>query len=59
MFGKKGELLDAIRKNMEMVMIPVNDYDREDLDDDDAPEGCLACGGPYPYCKEGCPLFEE
>ena len=21
------------------------------------PEGCAACGGPYPHCKDSCPLF--
>ena len=23
----------------------------------DVPEGCVACGGPYPECKSGCNLF--
>lgn len=23
------------------------------------PEGCRACGGPYPYCKSSCKLFNE
>lgn len=26
---------------------------------DDIPEGCSACGGPYPDCKYSCPLFDE
>ena len=25
----------------------------------DIPEGCLACGGDYPLCRQGCPLYDE
>ena len=25
----------------------------------DIPEGCSACGGPYPYCAESCPIFDD
>ena len=25
----------------------------------DVPEGCEACGGPYPLCCDGCPLFVD
>lgn len=28
------------------------------LDFDDVPEGCAACGGDYPNCKDACPLFD-
>ena len=31
-------------------------------DDEDSgyiPFGCRACGGDYPICKRGCPLFDE
>ncbi len=31
----------------------------EDDDVDDIPEGCRACGGPYPLCTDGCPLFDD
>lgn len=31
----------------------------EDDDDDDIPEGCRACGGPYPSCTSSCPLFDD
>jgi 20S proteasome alpha/beta subunit len=24
-----------------------------------APSGCIACGGPYPYCKTSCPIFDD
>lgn len=27
--------------------------------DDDVPEGCAACGGPYPNCCSSCPLFDD
>lgn len=23
------------------------------------PSGCAACGGPYPMCTDGCPLFDD
>lgn len=23
------------------------------------PEGCRACGGPYPDCTSSCPLFDD
>lgn len=23
------------------------------------PAGCVACGGPYPLCKDSCPLFDN
>lgn len=26
---------------------------------DDIPEGCRACGGDYPMCKDSCPLFDD
>lgn len=31
-------------------------YDRHIFE---VPEGCRACGGPYPTCKDGCPLFDD
>jgi hypothetical protein len=30
----------------------------EDLNDS-IPEGCSACGGPYPLCKDGCNIFDD
>ena len=43
---------------------PVNKtYTREfawyNEDSDDVPEGCAACGGPYPRCCDSCPLFDD
>ena len=29
------------------------------FDDDVPPEGCIACGGPYPYCKSSCKVFDD
>ncbi|MDE6019787.1 MAG: hypothetical protein K2H01_02140 [Ruminococcus sp.] len=23
------------------------------------PIGCSACGGPYPMCRDGCPIFDD
>ena len=28
-------------------------------DDDDIPEGCAVCGGPYPDCMTSCNLFDD
>ena len=41
---------------------PWDDEDDEDTVDffyDDTPEGCAACGGPYPNCKDSCNLFDD
>lgn len=27
--------------------------------EEDIPEGCRACGGPYPECCDSCPLMDE
>lgn len=40
------------------------EYDEDgdlDFDDDDSdiPEGCAACGGPYPQCTSSCKLFDD
>ena len=28
-------------------------------DDEEVPEGCRACGGPYPDCTTSCSLFDD
>ena len=47
--------------------VDIEDYGFEDEYDDyysigesldDAPEGCVACGGPYPSCKTSCKIFD-
>lgn len=30
-----------------------------DDDGDGIPEGCAACGGPYPNCTDSCPMFDD
>lgn len=35
------------------------DIDDDDDDDDEIPEGCLACGGPYPDCSDSCPIYGD
>ena len=31
----------------------------DDEDEDAVPYGCSACGGPYPHCKDACPMFDD
>lgn len=52
---KCGEENDVSEDNI------IYDDDDDDFDDDDdeIPEGCRACGGPYPKCKDGCPAFDD
>lgn len=35
-----------------------NDYGEIYNDELDIPEGCEACGGPYPDCKASCRMYE-
>ena len=38
------------------------EYEREEYYDrhpSDIPEGCRACGGPYPNCCDSCPMFDD
>lgn len=37
----------------------VSDDDDDYGSEDDIPEGCQACGGPYPNCKSSCSLFDD
>ena len=40
----------------------INYIDEDNIieeDEDDVPEGCAACGGPYPDCKYSCKLFDD
>ena len=32
---------------------------RESYYEDYIPEGCAACGGPWPNCKDSCSLYDE
>ena len=33
-------------------------YDEEESEDD-MPECCIACGGPYPDCMTSCKIFDD
>lgn len=33
--------------------------DKPEKKDDYVPVGCAACGGPYPNCKDSCPIFDN
>lgn len=52
--------------------VDVMDYEYEDDEEEEwteetlnmyagnvPPDGCRACGGPYPSCKSSCPIFDE
>lgn len=48
----------------EIVEVSFDDEDEEDEDnyyddEEEIPEGCAACGGPYPSCKTSCNIFED
>lgn len=32
---------------------------KESRDDEGMPEGCAACGGDWPNCTDGCPLYDD
>ena len=65
------ELCDSSTPGRECVYCPECDYegilengevyDAQEVDDDndDIPEGCAACGGPYPSCKTSCSMFDD
>ena len=40
---------------------PESDYDDDNAtgNNDEIPEGCVACGGPYPFCTISCPVFDD
>lgn len=31
----------------------------EEYDEDNPPPGCRECGGPFPLCKDGCPMYDD
>lgn len=37
----------------------VEDYYYGDEPPEDIPEGCRACGGPYPQCMISCKMFDD
>lgn len=34
-------------------------YDSVEMSEDDKPECCINCDGPYPYCANGCELLKN
>ena len=47
-YGKETDMGDYV-----MIDLESDDYE------EDIPEGCRACGGDYPHCKDSCPLFDD
>lgn len=46
--------------------VDIEDYDSEEeiysyssYENDDMPECCVACGGPYPNCMTSCKIFDD
>ncbi|MCI9004412.1 MAG: hypothetical protein HFH39_04060 [Lachnospiraceae bacterium] len=46
--------------------VDIDDYNDEEEDyydgtdaEEDIPEGCAACGGPYPECMISCKVFDD
>lgn len=35
------------------------DYENEEGFEVEIPFGCLSCGGPFPYCKTSCKMFDD
>lgn len=54
---------EAYFKERNKVLYGIDDDEDDDWydddDDDDIPEGCAACGGPYPQCTTSCKLFDD
>ena len=56
-----------VRKEVSMSKNKTNKREiQENLEQDyynepvmNIPEGCAACGGPYPDCKWSCPMFDD
>ena len=57
-FGQLYNLFDHIR----VRILDRNRYSQQSKSNHrevSKPVGCTACGGPYPLCKDGCPLFDD
>lgn len=50
-----------MRKKGKKVIRPAGDelMDYLVFRNDMPPAGCRACGGPYPYCKPSCRMFDD
>ncbi len=59
----------CVRTNSDLLMGMVSVTDRPETEKNEIssnevfsyyiPEGCAACGGPYPYCVSSCPMFDD
>ena len=47
------------KKTYEEDEIITIDWIDDTDDENDVPEGCAACGGPYPSCRTACPMFDD
>ncbi len=43
----------------EYFTIYIDDPDDDDDDGDGMPEGCAACGGPWPSCQTSCSMYDD
>lgn len=38
----------------------LEEFDEEEYEEATGiPYGCAACGGDYPWCRQGCSLFDD
>ena len=49
---------NSVNKDIEVNILNVEQVDNYN-DILDIPEGCRACGGPYPSCMSSCPMFDD
>ena len=57
-----GGLDPLIVKNMEYAkkhLVLSGPVGWDDYDDNYIPVGCRACGGDYPLCRQGCPMYDD
>lgn len=57
-----GVLDPLITKNIEYAkkhLVLSDPVGWDEYDADYIPEGCRACGGDYPLCRQGCPLYDD
>ena len=53
---------DLMTTMLSMIVQSENSQDKENANEVYfiyVPSGCAACGGPYPYCKTSCPIFDD
>lgn len=57
-----GGLDPLIVKNMEYAkkhLVLSDPVGWDEYDPSYIPEGCRACGGDYPLCRQGCPMYDD